>query len=232
MTSPVIIGSATRIYALCEFPDQTPRYVGKTVQPLRLRLIEHLRTARRAARLPVHRWLAKRERESRLVCIKWLETVDAEGDWQAAERMWIAKLRAEGERLLNLTDGGEGLAGHIFSQTHRERIGAALKTGAEFACEQCGANFWRKRRDIQQGNCRFCSRPCYAKSLKGVSRPVLPACTERGIAAAATEKRNRTHCKRGHVLSGTNLFRTSAGSRGCKECRKIHKRTYLERARG
>ena len=34
------------------------------------------------------------------------------------------------------------------------------------------------------------------------------------------------------MLPGGNLFITSQGSRGCKECRKIHKRTYMEKARG
>lgn len=80
--NPVIIGNATRIYALCEFPSQVPRYVGKTIQPLRLRLVAHLRSARRGPRLPVSWWLAKREKAGKQVCIKWLETVDAGGDWQ------------------------------------------------------------------------------------------------------------------------------------------------------
>lgn len=60
-----------------------------------------------------------------------------------------------------------------------------------------------------------------------------PASTcDRGVAAAAEAKRAATHCKRGHELSGQNLFITSGGSRGCKECRKIHKRAYRGKARG
>ena len=220
MNNPVIIGSATAIYALCDEAGKV-RYVGKTVHSLTKRFGQHRRVARNA-RLPVGRWLAKHPNAT----IALLETVEAGADWAARERFWIEKH----PDLLNLTLGGEGLPGHVFSQTHRQRISTALKTGAEFACEQCSTMFWRKRRDIQKGNCRFCSRSCYAASLKGISRPVPETCTIRGIAAAAVEKRSRTHCKRGHALSGQNLFITSAGSRGCKECRKIHKRTYLERA--
>jgi hypothetical protein len=160
LTSPVVIGNATRIYALCEFPSQTPRYVGKTIQPLRLRMAAHLQTSRRAARLPVHRWLAKRGRESRQVCIKWLETVDAGGDWQAAECRWIARLRSEGARLLNLTAGGEGLPGHRFTDDHKRKIAAAIRTGAMRACLLCGAESWRKASEIKKGCGKFCSRQC------------------------------------------------------------------------
>ena len=46
------------------------------------------------------------------------------------------------------------------------------------------------------------------------------------IEAAAAAKRAQTHCKRGHELSGDNLYRTTQGKRGCKECRKLHKRNH------
>jgi hypothetical protein len=160
MNDPVIIGNATRIYALCEFPSQAPRYVGKTVRSLRLRMAAHRQTSRRAARLPVHRWLAKREREGRQVCIKWIETVDAFGDWQARERHWIATLRAEGASLLNLTAGGEGLAGHKFTEEHKQRIATAIRTGSTCACIRCGERFWRKANQIAKGQAKFCSRQC------------------------------------------------------------------------
>jgi len=50
-----------------------------------------------------------------------------------------------------------------------------------------------------------------------------------GIKVAANLKNKQTHCKRGHPLSGQNLFITTQGSRGCKECRRIHKRDYMAR---
>lgn len=160
MTEPVVIGNATRIYALCEFPSQEPRYVGKTVQPLRLRLAAHLQTARRNARLPVHRWLAKRRKSGLHVCIKWLETVDAGQDWGSAERGWIAKLREEGAALLNLTDGGEGLDGHKFSNEHKAKIAAALRTGSMRRCLRCNQERWCKASEIRKGRNKFCSRQC------------------------------------------------------------------------
>jgi len=168
--NPVIIGNATRIYALCEFPSQVPRYVGKTIQPLRLRMAAHARAARRGPRLPVQYWLAKRERESRQVCIKWLETIDPGDDWQSRERHWIKALRASGADLLNLTDGGEGLAGHKFTEDHKAKIAAAIRTGATCACIRCGETFWRKANQIAKGQAKFCSRQCANTYNKGGHR--------------------------------------------------------------
>ena len=230
-----IIGDATprltAIYALCD-PDNSPRYVGKTVRYLHERHKAHIGTAKRNPRLPVHRWIRKRMDAGQPLVIWLLEYVAADADWAARERYWITHFRERGDDLLNLTDGGEGIAGHKLSQAHKDKIAVGLRTGANFSCETCGANFWRKRKDIAKGDCRFCSRPCYAASLKGVSRPVPALCITRGVAAAAVARRARTHCKRGHLLSGENLFITSDGGRGCKQCRVLHKLAYRERQRG
>lgn len=149
----------TAIYALCE-ADNTPRYVGKTVMYLHQRHKAHLRAAQRGGRLPVNRWLKKRISEGDWLTIRLLEYVPPNGDWIAKERYWIARYRDEGFDLLNLTDGGEGLAGHKFTQSHKDKIAAALRTGEHFNCEACGKQFWRKRNQIEKGQNRFCSRKC------------------------------------------------------------------------
>jgi hypothetical protein len=41
-------------------------------------------------------------------------------------------------------------------------------------------------------------------------------------------KRNQTHCKRGHPLSGENLYYTSHGSRGCRTCNRLRKANRLQ----
>ena len=41
MIDGVTIGDATRIYSLLDPRDKAVRYVGKTVQPLRARLVAH-----------------------------------------------------------------------------------------------------------------------------------------------------------------------------------------------
>ncbi len=156
-----------------------------------------------------------------------LETLAPNEDWAASERRWIALYRANGARLLNRTDGGEGLAGHKFAGTeHARKIAEAMRKGRTFACEQCSTEFWRKPHEIKSGDCRFCSKQCYFVWQVGKSKPVSRAFTDRGVAAAIAKKKAQTNCKRGHLLNGDNVFRTAKGGRGCKECRKIHKITY------
>jgi hypothetical protein len=170
MTERVIIGDAgkeTRIYALCEFPSQIPRYVGKTIHPLFVRLRGHLRASRRQHRLPVARWLAKREAEGAQVCIKWIETVPAGADWAERESFWIDAYKKQGFALLNMTSGGEGLAGHKFTQEHKDKIAAAIRSGSKFSCLACGDVFYRKKSAIEKGQNKFCSRACGNKHNRG-----------------------------------------------------------------
>ena len=223
-----IIGNCHRpivsIYALCDFPGMEPRYIGKTVTRLERRLSQHI-TASKRNRLPVHRWINKRIAAGDKVVIRLVEAVSQESDWADRERYWIKALKETG-RSLNVTEGGEGLAGHVFTEEHKNKISEALKTGEYIECEQCGVKAWRKQCEINKGNSRFCSKQCYQKSLKGISKPVSEKATKKGIQAAAIKRLSQTNCKRGHLLSGENLFITSSGSRGCKQCRKIHKATY------
>lgn len=237
MTRTEIIGDcrkradgSTAIYALCE-EDGSPRYVGKTVYYLHVRHKAHLRDARKA-RLPVHRWLHKRVQGGHRAVIRLLEYVPAGQDWEAAERRWIAAYRADGCDLLNLTEGGEGQAGLAKSESARAAISEALKTGATFPCETCGTEFWRRRSEIDRGDCRFCSRPCYSASLKGVSRPVPAACTEAGVKAAAAARLARPACRNGHRWTDETTRKNSRGARVCRVCEREAKRRLQERSRG
>jgi hypothetical protein len=220
------------IYALCEpiekwrMSDKV-RYVGKTVHTPWKRVREHSYAARKDnPRLPVSRWLKKQMAAGMPFHIWHLEQVPPGDDWAEREKYWIAKFREEGACLLNITDGGEGQSGRRLSEEHRARIAAAVATGANFECETCGNGFWRKRNEIEKGNNRFCSRPCYAKSLAGVYKETSRQFVCAGVEAAAKKRRAQTHCKRGHLLSGENLYLNPKGLRVCRECRKIHKARY------
>ena len=157
------IGNATRggtaIYALCEFPAWEMRYVGKTIQFLHQRHKAHIRAATRGGTLPVHFWMRKQIAAGNRLAIKLLEYVPEGQDCVAREAFWIAQTKAAG-RSLNLTAGGEGLPGHRFTEEHRNKIAAALRTGAHCNCLQCGASFWRKANQIARGHNKFCSRAC------------------------------------------------------------------------
>lgn len=157
------IGDATRdltIYALCDYPSWTPRYVGKTTQRVGERHKAHIRDAKRGQVRPVSYWLRKNLAAGERLAVKHLEWLTTADDWQERERFWIAKFRAEGCNLLNLTDGGEGFHGLVMTQDHKDKIAAALRTGGTFECEVCQAAFWRKQYAIARGENRFCSRAC------------------------------------------------------------------------
>lgn len=222
------LAEGVTIYGLHRPGSRKIRYIGKTTgSPLR-RLTYHLQTAKRGNKRPLCCWLRRCIADGQRPAAAVLEVVPPGSDWAKRERYWIGQYRNCGARLFNMTDGGEGLSGYSFTAEHRQRIAIKLRRGSRFKCEQCPKTFWRKPNEIKSGDCRFCSRGCYQASLRGKPNKVSQICKERGIAAAAAVRRNQTHCKRGHPLSGSNLFFTSARGRGCKECRKLHKRKYLD----
>ena len=214
------------IYALCEGPDNRPRYVGKTVRYLHERHKRHISDALKRPRLPVHRWLRKQHDTGKQLIIKLLEYVQPERDWRERETFWIKHFRDSGCDLLNLTDGGEGTHGIVFSPERNEKVAAKLRRGSHFDCEQCGERFWRKPRDIKRGNNRFCSRRCYQAWQIGRTKPVAAAIHVAGGAAAAEARRARTHCRAGHPLSGENLNLHPRGVRDCRACSLAAKHRY------
>ena len=228
-------GKVTRdvsIYVLSDPRTGLVRYVGKTARSIDRRLYEHVCAARNDYRphSPIMRWIKKLCAENLRPLVCEIELIVGGKSWELREQYWIKRYRAEGASLLNLTDGGDGLHGLVPSASHRQNLSASLRKGSTFQCEICGEEFWRKPREIRLGDCRFCSRKCYLVWQVGKPKVVDPHTTELMILAAAEKRREQTHCKRGHLLSGENLFLTWAGSRGCKQCRRIHKAAYLARA--
>jgi group I intron endonuclease len=110
------------IYVLVDPRDQTIRYVGITAKPLEQRLIEHLREINRR-KIHSHRkhWIALLARRGYRPIILPLQTVEDDDRWEA-ERYWIRYYRDLGCRLVNNTDGGEGVVGYRHSATTRQRL--------------------------------------------------------------------------------------------------------------
>ena len=98
-------------------------------------------------------------------------------------------------------------------------------------CVECGSvNAERHHNDENTRNnspdniiplCRDCHTKRHPRSRERIHKM-----QSLGVIAAAKRKHEQQTCKRGHDLSGDNLFMTSQGKRGCKSCRKIHKQTY------
>lgn len=209
----------TFIYVLSEI-DGTPRYVGKTRQTVSSRVRGH-RNGRDGR---VRRWLRKRGDSYRVDVLE--EATDS--TWAERERFWIGWLQSLGFPLFNYLKGGDGAHKPIFTAEHRAKIGTALRTGREKPCEWCGSAFWAVPAKEKRGVDRFCGISC-ANRFKGsrragVPRPVVWAAVE----AAATIRRARTHCLRGHEFTPDNT-RLSEGRRICRACARERTRQSKER---
>jgi len=106
------------VYALYEegFPDAV-RYVGRTTRGTK-RIAEHHQCRGRGH---CRRWIQSLRKGERGLCYRVLEYCPAD-ELNMRERYWIARLRSEGHRLTNLTDGGDGCLGRPLSEASRKRL--------------------------------------------------------------------------------------------------------------
>ena len=112
------------VYGVRAMESNEYRYVGLTTKTILRRRSEHFKNAHRGIKTPFADWLRKQQsRED--VFFGSLELVMSEDleDLGRAEQQWIARLRAEGHRLLNLTDGGLGPRGYVWSDEQRRAVG-------------------------------------------------------------------------------------------------------------
>lgn len=112
------------------------RYLGKTVNPLSIRLSQHLNDAKRKLKEGyTHNyrcnWINKEIREGYNIVIEEIDCIEDSTNtlWQSIETMWIGLLRSWGFKLVNLTNGGEGVSGLVQSEeSNRKRSIALLGT--------------------------------------------------------------------------------------------------------
>lgn len=112
------------IYGVRATESSEFRYVGLTTHTISRRRSEHFKNLAMGRRTPFGDWLRKQsDRES--VFFESLELVmgDSLEELGSAEQRWIAQLRADGHRLLNLTDGGLGPRGYVWSDEQRRAVG-------------------------------------------------------------------------------------------------------------
>jgi group I intron endonuclease len=173
----------TTIYALHDPTDRSGRvYVGKTAKRLHQRILEHTNAAKRGELSPRARWIKSILERGMMPAAVVLEEVLDGGDWEEAERFWIASLRTLGLPLLNLTDGGEGLLGHRRSEVTRRKIGDAQR-GRKYSPERC-----QHIGDALRG--KPLSRECKRKISDAL----------RGRKASAETLKKRSEARRGKAL--------------------------------
>lgn len=95
------------IYALVDPRTSEIRYIGKSVRPTE-RLANHCNERANSWR---NHWIQQLIALGLRPQLNILETLDVGVDWQASERRWIAHGKEQGWRLVNCTDGGDGVSG-------------------------------------------------------------------------------------------------------------------------
>ena len=98
------------IYILKDPRTLEIRYVGKTVLHIDKRLQEHVAEAQKSQKTYKQRGIFSLLRIGLFPLIEAIET-GAGNNWAEAECRWLAFHRANGARLWNATDGGEGVVG-------------------------------------------------------------------------------------------------------------------------
>ncbi len=93
------------------------RYVGITTKTASRRFHQHLRVAAEGRKTPLYDWLRKFD-PSEVISeeLDWVEGLQELGQ---AEIDWISYLRREGDRLLNLSAGGLGPTGVVWTEEMR-----------------------------------------------------------------------------------------------------------------
>lgn len=114
--------SSSFIYGLVDPRTGEVRYIGKTVNGER-RLRSH-RSQMKGDRSHKGAWLRQLRKLGLTFEMNVLEVASPDLLLER-ESVWIAFGREQGWPLTNLTNGGEGLHGHKFSQEHREKISIA-----------------------------------------------------------------------------------------------------------
>ena len=112
----------TYIYTMAD--PLTPgviRYVGKTTQALNRRLSMHCRDKAKSHKASWVMFLAKSGRKPVITEIEVVVSTDQRAA-SDAEKKWIAHYKEIGCKLVNLTDGGEGICGYKHTPDTKARI--------------------------------------------------------------------------------------------------------------
>jgi hypothetical protein len=193
----------TKIYYMAD-ADGEVRYVGKTSRPFKQRCLDHLKECRQKSK-GFHRlyWLRKLQREGFTPLLHLIEEVEGAGSER--ERYWIQHYRSLGCRLVNSTDGGEGVPGLKFSPEAIEKNRQS----------HIGRVPWNKGKKMSAATCRKMSESKKGKppSNKGkprsaeVKKKLSVALTGRAISKETRGKLSES--LRGHLVSETTRRKIS-----------------------
>jgi hypothetical protein len=110
-----------KIYTLSHPLTNEVRYIGKSYKDLSKRLYEHLKDSIKIQNNTYkHNWIRSLQKQNLEPRIELLDEVD-DVEWQYWEKFYISLFRSWGFRLINATDGGEGLDSKSASRYAKKR---------------------------------------------------------------------------------------------------------------
>ena len=203
------------IYVLLDPRTSEVRYVGKTCDPQK-RLRQHMAEAR--GKMMSHRaaWVRSLVREGLSPSLVPIE-VTTMGAWQERERWWIAELRAMGCRLVNGTDGGEGLNNP--SAETRAKIGAFQKGNKWCVGRAVSEETRAVMRERSTGRAHT-PAACAKMSERQFGRKHSPetrakiATANAGRVVSAEQRERMSNAKKGRPLSVETRQKLSLAGRG------------------
>lgn len=136
------------VYGIRLRQDGEYRYIGITTKTVSRRFHQHFRVAEAGRKTPFYDWLRKHDRSD--VVVDELEWIDGLPELGQAEMNWIGYLRSQGDRLLNISEGGLGPTGVVWTQEMREAA-RIRSTGRKIVRESGpGAPFYGKHHTPEQ----------------------------------------------------------------------------------
>lgn len=203
------------IYALKDPRDGLIKYVGQT-KDLKERLKKHNCDFRNNT--PKTAWLKKLKAERLKPELIVLQEVDGD-NWKDAEIYWIAKLKANGMKLKNITVGGEGRKGPVSNET-RKKLSIAGK-GRTLSDEHKKRlrEFHLGRRQTDEAKAKISKanlgRKHTADSLKKMSE------ARKGVPKTAEHRKKISEGNKGKVFSKETRNKMSIAKAGWKPSKEL-----------
>lgn len=204
---------ATTIYQLRDPLSGEVRYIGKTVKRLPDRLCAHMCDSRAGKRNHLHHWLRSLPTRPAIEALAVVEN-DLGFD---TERAVIALFRAQGYRLVNATDGGEGAPGHRCSDERKAALSVMMR-GRKMPPR---SDEWRRRMSAAKRGGTLTAEHRQKIGASLIGRPV-----------SATTRAKQSAAKRGRKFSDEHRAKLSAartGLRASEETKAKMRATHLAR---